>query len=348
MMRLKILLGIALFAVLLIAGPVLAQTETTTSDTPAVVATDTVKNAVDAIGPWGTFWQGVKEQVTLWTTIDPVAKAEKLNEFAEKRMVMAQALAEKAENNPKLQERAQKMVEKAEKFMQQITDRKDKIAEKQTERAQKVLQKAAEQSLHRQEIINKIEEKLSPENLQKLEAIRLRGLENSQKIIEVIGSENVSEETKAHLEEVKAKIETHLLEVKTFVEEKKVLLEKAQQGDETAIEELKAIHQERVQTREERKEEVKTMMEEKREVRKEVIQEVKENRQELIEKAKIGDVQAKEQLKEQVKEIKEIRNDKPIKPAICTQEAKVCPDGSSVGRIGPNCEFAPCPTQAIQ
>lgn len=27
----------------------------------------------------------------------------------------------------------------------------------------------------------------------------------------------------------------------------------------------------------------------------------------------------------------------------CTQEAKLCPDGSSVGRTGLNCEFAPCP-----
>lgn len=27
----------------------------------------------------------------------------------------------------------------------------------------------------------------------------------------------------------------------------------------------------------------------------------------------------------------------------CTLEAKLCPDGSSVGRTGPNCEFAPCP-----
>ncbi|MEK7463142.1 MAG: hypothetical protein AAB621_02160 [Patescibacteria group bacterium] len=26
----------------------------------------------------------------------------------------------------------------------------------------------------------------------------------------------------------------------------------------------------------------------------------------------------------------------------CTQEAKICPDGSSVGRTGPNCEFAEC------
>jgi len=28
----------------------------------------------------------------------------------------------------------------------------------------------------------------------------------------------------------------------------------------------------------------------------------------------------------------------------CTQEVKVCPDGTSVGRTGPNCEFAPCVT----
>jgi hypothetical protein len=27
----------------------------------------------------------------------------------------------------------------------------------------------------------------------------------------------------------------------------------------------------------------------------------------------------------------------------CTTEAKICPDGSAVGRTGPNCEFAPCP-----
>jgi predicted lipoprotein with Yx(FWY)xxD motif len=27
----------------------------------------------------------------------------------------------------------------------------------------------------------------------------------------------------------------------------------------------------------------------------------------------------------------------------CTMEAMVCPDGSSVGRTGPNCAFAPCP-----
>lgn len=27
----------------------------------------------------------------------------------------------------------------------------------------------------------------------------------------------------------------------------------------------------------------------------------------------------------------------------CTMDAKVCPDGSSVGRVPPDCAFAPCP-----
>jgi hypothetical protein len=28
---------------------------------------------------------------------------------------------------------------------------------------------------------------------------------------------------------------------------------------------------------------------------------------------------------------------------LCTMDVKLCPDGSSVGRQGPNCEFAACP-----
>ena len=31
-------------------------------------------------------------------------------------------------------------------------------------------------------------------------------------------------------------------------------------------------------------------------------------------------------------------------PQICTQEVMICPDGTEVGRTGPNCAFAPCPT----
>ena len=38
------------------------------------------------------------------------------------------------------------------------------------------------------------------------------------------------------------------------------------------------------------------------------------------------------------------KNETPNTPQACTEEAKICPDGSAVGRTGPNCEFAICPT----
>lgn len=37
------------------------------------------------------------------------------------------------------------------------------------------------------------------------------------------------------------------------------------------------------------------------------------------------------------------QNDEPV---ACTMEVKICPDGTAVGRQGPNCEFAPCPGEA--
>jgi hypothetical protein len=41
-----------------------------------------------------------------------------------------------------------------------------------------------------------------------------------------------------------------------------------------------------------------------------------------------------------------VKSDPPVPGSddiACTLEARQCPDGSYVGRSGPNCEFAPCP-----
>lgn len=35
--------------------------------------------------------------------------------------------------------------------------------------------------------------------------------------------------------------------------------------------------------------------------------------------------------------------DQPPEPVACTMDAKICPDGSAVGRVPPSCNFAPCP-----
>lgn len=37
-----------------------------------------------------------------------------------------------------------------------------------------------------------------------------------------------------------------------------------------------------------------------------------------------------------------------VTPTACTKEAKICPDGSSVGRSGPKCEFAQCPATILK
>ncbi len=39
-----------------------------------------------------------------------------------------------------------------------------------------------------------------------------------------------------------------------------------------------------------------------------------------------------------------LNNNKQI---ACTEDARICPDGTGVGRIPPDCEFAPCPTSKI-
>lgn len=37
----------------------------------------------------------------------------------------------------------------------------------------------------------------------------------------------------------------------------------------------------------------------------------------------------------------------PSRPIVCPLDAKVCPDGSAIGRSGPSCKFAPCPSSVL-
>ncbi len=37
------------------------------------------------------------------------------------------------------------------------------------------------------------------------------------------------------------------------------------------------------------------------------------------------------------------QNENNQEATVCTMDAKVCPDGSYVGRVAPSCDFAPCP-----
>lgn len=42
----------------------------------------------------------------------------------------------------------------------------------------------------------------------------------------------------------------------------------------------------------------------------------------------------------------EFSNPEEKNQVVCTMEARLCPDGSYVGRVPPNCEFKDCPPAA--
>ncbi len=44
--------------------------------------------------------------------------------------------------------------------------------------------------------------------------------------------------------------------------------------------------------------------------------------------------------------IADIEKTSKVEPVACTMDAKVCPDGSAIGRVAPSCSFAPCPEQS--
>ncbi len=68
---------------------------------------------------------------------------------------------------------------------------------------------------------------------------------------------------------------------------------------------------------------------------------LQENLQKVPEQAKKGIENA---IENSQKQIEKIRGETKA----CTQEAKICPDGTAVGRTGPNCEFARCPREEPQ
>ena len=136
----KLVWAVAL-TVLLSAGVVLAQTttaetvSTTTSTTTTEVVIDdtligvTVDEITKMPTTWGLWWTSVKEKVSEVVTLDPVRKAEKQLQFAEQRMKYAEYIAENT-TDPKKQAWAEKMVEKANKFMEKVEAKKENWAVK--------------------------------------------------------------------------------------------------------------------------------------------------------------------------------------------------------------------------
>lgn len=268
------------------------------SPAPAAETAEAAESAPSTSG-WSLFWRGVRERVSIALTLDPVKKAEKQVIFAEERVKIAEAIAEKSDD-PSVQARAQKMIERASQLMEKVEAKKEKWLEKKDERAEKLLERAANQYAVREKVMEKLEAKLAPEQLEKFEALKVRAVENNQRLLNAIQNPNISEETKAHLEEIKARVEDHAADVKAFRDANQELLEKAAAGDEAARTELKQVQQQRVELRQEAKDIVKDAVQARQEVR----EEVRAERQEVREEVRAERKQIRDEVKAEIQQIR--------------------------------------------
>ncbi len=243
---------------------------------------------------FGLWWRSVRETLSLALTWDEMSKAEKALKFAEERMRIAKMIAEQAPDDEKAQEKAQRMIEKAERFMEKVEAKKDKWSKnKSREEIDGLVADIATHQSNTDVILDELEKKLPEDKAEALRELREKRSESSQRLLNAISNENISEETKAHLEEVKARIEEHLEEVKGYNEQRQALQEQMRSGVEGAAEDLEALREERqtqIQVRTESVKEIKTQLEEQAaagdesaQKKLEIIEKIQERAQERVE-----------------------------------------------------------------
>jgi len=255
----------------------LSQDELTVSlDEAQALATDELES-LDEVeiaeptkvpGTFGLWWRGIKENLSLAVTFDPIKKAEKQLRFAEERVKLANFIAEKSED-PEAQAKAVKIIERANQFMEKIQARSGDLLEKVNERTEKLLANVARHELNKEKVLNKLEDRVPLEGLPELQRVKASIREKTEVFLEkIMENENIPEEVRARITTRKEAITVRQEERVELREESKELLEKALAGDEEA------------------KIEVEAKREENRDRRKEIIEEFKDKTQGLINKAR--------------------------------------------------------------
>ena len=251
---------------------------------------DEVKKIPSGFGFW---WRNVREWVSTSLTFDLVKKAEKQLKFAEERMKLADYIIQNS-TDPKVQEKAQKMLEKANQHIQKIEERKDNLIKKADEKSQKLLENIAKHHLNKERILEKIEDKLSPEKLEEFLRLRRIAEEKRQNFLNDLKNDpNVNQEIKDKVTNVLSRVENIHKIREEFRMQHKDILEKVKAGSEEAKKEFEELRRESEKNQEQINEQLK-------ERKVEIINRVKEGNKDAI-----GEL--KELNQERQKESMEIR-----------------------------------------
>lgn len=189
---------------------------------------------------FGLFLQGLKEDLSVLFTFNGVAKAEKRIAFAQKRIEQANLILSNSPDAAE-QEKAQKIIEKANQMIKKAQAKKEFFEDKTDEKKAKILENLAKLELNSQRVLDKMEDKSDPEQLMKIEEMKVKIDERQAKFFEnFMNNPNVPDDVKAKMAELKTEIATKQAERTAEREANKALIEKAKSGDEAATTELKA------------------------------------------------------------------------------------------------------------
>jgi chromosome segregation ATPase len=284
--------------------------------------------------------RGIKKMLTF----DPVKKAELELKEANERAAEIKKLEEVAPSNI---EAITKAAANYQKNVERLKNRLEGLKEtSQNPNVDKLLDKLVERSLQHQQLFDNL--KLKFEEKAELKEQLKAGQEKIDEVITKISEkfENI-DAFKQRLEKAIENQPEGVFKELRAVEAVDRIKEKLPEEQQGKIQELKDKFIEKFENRIEKlkeSEQVKIMNPEilkkmpgDQIQRIKILEEIKENLnpeiQQKIQEAKEAILESKVQ-----KQTEEKTGENP-----CAQEAKICPDGSSVGRTGPNCEFASCP-----
>ncbi|MDP2684439.1 MAG: DUF5667 domain-containing protein [bacterium] len=263
-----------------------------------------IASVPSGFGLWLRDW---RERISTVLTFDPVKKAEKRLVYAEERMKIAEKILEES-TNPNALKKAGKMIEVAQKHIDQIQERKDNWETKQTERVEKLKSNLTTHQLRRDHAMERIEEKIPEESREKFSQMRERMLEKGFNLIGDIDDTEVSEKIFEHLISVRSRIESQVGAVKQYSREKKELLDNDELSSEEIHEKIQILWEERkIKLQEirydfrERQENVKRKSNESREQAEKTLERIKEAREILKEKNEL--------IKDRVEELKKLREE---------------------------------------
>ncbi len=195
---------------------------------------------------FGLFLRNIRNSISIALSIDPLKKAEKRLAVAEWYNQVAERILA-ISTDEKAQQRAQTLLDKSSKIMDKVERARDKIIQKGGDRAHRLIKNSAIYSLRKENLLDKIEDRIPEEKRERFHNLRDQATEQNRRLENALQNVNIPDEVKEKLTQIKERMEERASNREAFMEQKKELIDAVKNGDEDAREQLRNLKDERQQ-----------------------------------------------------------------------------------------------------